>query len=292
MKRLMYPCLLIAWATAFAQPPTPPPGPTPEPPKVEPIRLPNVVGPPTPTPVPTPTPPGTSKLSSDVQYVIDADVEAFVIASPPGMVTVTKEAGPMRVRGKFIDSGGKTVTRKFEGKFLYFIAPVDDKAYGGCEVIVGPIGLKSESDIKRQMVMVDSGLAPQPPPVPPPGPPGPPAPPAPVPADKLRVLIVGESADMSKLPRAQQVMLNAGAVRSYLNSHCDKEANGWPAWRIWDKDADASNESKVWQDTFARAKGKPTPWVIISNGKEMFEGPLPTTTVEDWMALLKKYGGG
>jgi hypothetical protein len=58
-------------------------------------------------------------------------------------------------------------------------------------------------------------------------------------------------------------------------------------WRIWDKDVDPSQESAVWQAAMKRPRAS-VPWLLVSNGKTGYEGPLPGTA-DDLLALLKKY---
>ncbi len=58
---------------------------------------------------------------------------------------------------------------------------------------------------------------------------------------------------------------------------------------MWDAGVDASQESQLWQDALKRKRGA-LPWLVISNGKSGFEGPLPAT-VDETLTLLKKYGG-
>lgn len=136
-------------------------------------------------------------------------------------------------------------------------------------------------------------VPPDPGPVPPdPGPkppdPVPPQPPAPIPVTGFRVLIIEESAERAKLPVAQLKILFDKGVRDYLNSKCVKGADQKTAeWRIWDKDADASGEAKHWQDALKRPR-QSVPWVIISDGKTGYEGPLPAT-VEAALELFKRY---
>lgn len=135
------------------------------------------------------------------------------------------------------------------------------------------------------------GDAPVPPgPVPPgPTPPGPGPSPAPIPREGLHVLIVYETADASKLPPAQQAILYGETVRTYLNSKCaaDPGVGAWKAWRIYDKDVDLSGESKLWRDAMLRPR-QTVPWVIVSNGRQGYEGPLPAN-VDDMLALLKTF---
>lgn len=134
------------------------------------------------------------------------------------------------------------------------------------------------------------------PPVPPdpgPNPPVPPVPPpspAPIPVDGFRALIVYESAELGKMPATQTNILYTKEIRDYLNSKTVKGTDGKTGeWRIWDKDVDTTNETKLWQDVMKRPRTA-VPWLVISTGKDGFEGPLPAT-VADTLTLLKKYGG-
>jgi len=126
---------------------------------------------------------------------------------------------------------------------------------------------------------------PTPPPPAPPGPgPTPPAPPAPIPLPGLRVLIVYETADLSKYPKDQLAALYAKSVRDYLATKTVK--NGY---RFYDQNTDVSKDDPAWQTGMARPRTA-LPWILISDGKTGFEGPLPATT-DDTLALLKKFGG-
>lgn len=104
----------------------------------------------------------------------------------------------------------------------------------------------------------------------------------------MRVLIVEETAERSKLPPAQSAILTSGTIQDYLNEHCSKEKSDKSAWRIFDKDTDMSQEAKFWQDAMLRPHPK-LPWVIISKSPGRgFEGPLPTDTAA-FLELLQKY---
>ena len=137
------------------------------------------------------------------------------------------------------------------------------------------------------------------PPVPPgptppgPNPPGPTPPdpsPAPIPAAGLRVLIVFESAEATKLPPAQQTILYGQQMRDWLNAKCAMGPDGKTReWRIYDKDVAMGAESKLWQDAMKRPRTA-VPWLIVSNGVGGWEGPL-SANVDDTMAILKKFGG-
>lgn len=132
---------------------------------------------------------------------------------------------------------------------------------------------------------------PGPGPVPPPTPPSPPVPPAPIPGDGMHVLITYESADLAKVPPATLAVLYSQSLRTYLDSKCPVGPDGKThEWRMYDKDQVPTAESKLWQDAMARTAGKPAPWIIISNGKTGFEGPLPlTNNGADALALIKSY---
>jgi hypothetical protein len=135
----------------------------------------------------------------------------------------------------------------------------------------------------------------KPPPTPTPTPTPDPSPdvnpgPAPIQLDGFRVLVVYESEDVAKMPVTQSAVLFSKDVRGYLNSKCVIGADGVTReWRIWDKDTNVAAESKHWQDAMTREK-KSIPWILISDGKKGYEGPLPAT-VADTMKLLKQYGG-
>jgi len=245
------------------------------------IRLPMLPAVPTP---PAPSPQVVSKLSADQLYVVDGDVPFLALTSPPGLIKVTSDVGPIKVRGRFADGKG-VETRTYKGKQVTTLEAVGT---GKCEVLIVPLQAQTEADVIRRMLDVDDGTKPIPPPDPP-KPPDPPTPnPAPIPVDGFRVLILYESADQTKMPAAQQSILFSKTVRDYLNSHC---AAGPKVkdWRIWDKDVDPSGEAKLWQDVMKRPRVG-VPWIVVSNGKSGFEGPLPAN-VGDTMALLKKYGG-
>jgi len=132
------------------------------------------------------------------------------------------------------------------------------------------------------------------PPTPGPTPgPGPTPSDVPIAGDGFRVLIVEDAANRAKLPASQEVILFDKSVRDYLATKCVKgDDNKTPERRICDKGIDYSKQ-KVWADALERANSKAKgtyPWIAISNGKEGFEGPLPKT-VDETLALLKKYGG-
>lgn len=126
-----------------------------------------------------------------------------------------------------------------------------------------------------------------PPPNPPPGPHDPPAPP--IPLSGLRVLILEETGDRQKLPSSQAAILTSTEVRAVLNTKCAKGPGGLPEFRLFDADADLSLQEKHWQDA-AKLKRDSLPWLVISDGKQGYQGPLPPT-IPDMLALIAKFGG-
>jgi hypothetical protein len=131
--------------------------------------------------------------------------------------------------------------------------------------------------------------APTPTPTPTPTPPTPTPSPAPIDGKGLHVLMLYETGELSKLPPNQKNAMYSKAVRDYLRAKCPVDDDGQTTYRMWDKDVDASGDKKKWQDAKARPHTT-LPWVIISSEKGGYEGPIPGTP-EEFLALLKKYGG-
>lgn len=241
------------------------------------------------------------KLSADTLYVIDADVPVRVLTSPAGFVRVVKEQGPIRIRGKFVDGGSKPETRTYAGKWVYFIEPAQT---GRVELLIVPTeGAKpDDSDVIRRTLDVDAGEGPRPPPDPKPPVPPDPVSPAPIPVDGFRVLIVYDRMALGTMPAAQNAIIFSKDIDGYCRLKCAKGTDGvTPEFRQYSKDADLANESQIWRDAFKRPRvwKSPTnndriegytPWILISTGKDGFEGPLPAN-VADTLKLLKKYGG-
>lgn len=120
----------------------------------------------------------------------------------------------------------------------------------------------------------------------PPTPPTPPIPPAPTPT-ALRVLIVTDAS--AAMPSAQQKIITDPTVKAYLDAHTVKDGTQ-PAWRVWDKTTQPTNEVDAFKTAFARPRAS-HPWLIIGNGTDNgFEGPLPADSAS-LITLLKKYGG-
>ena len=110
--------------------------------------------------------------------------------------------------------------------------------------------------------------------------------PAPIPDAGFRVLIVYESSDMTKYPVETQAIFAGAEVRDFLKSNCVSE-DGQPGFRIYDANVNTAGDLAVWKTAMARPRTQ-LPWVVISNGKTGYEGPMPKTPAE-FLDLCKKY---
>ena len=100
------------------------------------------------------------------------------------------------------------------------------------------------------------------------------------------MLIVYESKDILSLPG----WVHSGDWHNYVMTNCVKGKDGkTPEYRITDQDAPVMQSSQLWADALKRKRDS-LPWLLISNGKTGYEGPLPATLAET-LELAKKYGG-
>jgi hypothetical protein len=235
---------------------------------------------PAPAPKPNRGPVPVSSLSEDTWYVIESPVPLIVLHSPAEHVGVQPEEGPVKVRGKFADGTGKTETRTFSSKHLYFVNAV--KA-GQIELLIVPIGVSAETEVIRQPLAV-MGLAPNPPPGPGPGPtPGPnpdPDPdPEPVPvADQVAVAVVH---DATNIAPGTAIFLN-GLVN--WNAYVD----AGNTWRIYDV-ADTTDKAKK---AIEDAKDSTLPAVVVADkktGKVLRSFPMPES-FESFRRIMAELG--
>lgn len=229
---------------------------------------------------PAPNPTAITTLTADRLYVIDSDIPVIVLASPEGLVSVTEESGPIKIRGKFIDGTGKTETRTYKGKSVYSIEAL---ATGRVELLIVPAGSTKAADVIRKTVDVDAGTGPIPPPKPP-------DPPTPEPVTSFRVIWVHESG--ATLPQQQISVMDARSVRDYLTATTTKDATA-PGWRRWDKDIVADTDFPAFRTLWANAKPKITtvPCVVIEVNGKAEVCPFPATPA-DAIALFKSKNGG
>lgn len=252
--------LLLVAVPAIGQEPVPPPKPIP---KIEgpslampgqEIRL-SVTGLTTP-----PLSEGIGKLqewSTKVQLVVDSPDGADAVADTD--LSLGLGAQSVRFRVFFTPSKGGT----------YFLVLHDANAglVTTKRIVVGPVE--------------------PPPPNPPPGP-NPPGP-SPIPLSGLRVLILEETGDRQKLPPSQAAILTSAELRAALKAKCAKGVDGSPEFRFLDVDADVSLQEKHWQEAMKLPR-QSLPWIVVSDGKAGFQGPLPAT-IQDTLALIAKFGG-
>lgn len=113
---------------------------------------------------------------------------------------------------------------------------------------------------------------------------------APIPDVGFRVLITYPDATRDQLPAAQKTMLASTTLRAYLDTHCVKDTNGIPEWRIWSDDQNPANESAIWQKLMPLAKGKGL-WVVAGDGTHGVNQAAPADEAT-LIALLASAGGG
>lgn len=106
---------------------------------------------------------------------------------------------------------------------------------------------------------------------------------SPAPVSTPVVLIVEETE--ARTPELATI-LNGEKLESYLQS------NWQGKWRVLDQDADMQHADASWQAALQAAKGherfKP-PWLLVSNGRSGWQGPLPTDSAEAVIAAIKPY---
>lgn len=131
---------------------------------------------------------------------------------------------------------------------------------------------------------------PNPPTPPGPNPPNPPPPsPAPIQGDGFQVLMVFDEVNKAKLPPKQLGVIYGAEVRKYLEDKCVTEPDGkTKAYRIWDINEQVAGDLPKWAEAMKRPRAS-VPWLIISNGKGGYEGPMPESP-EKTLELLKKFG--
>lgn len=149
MKYLALVLMLVATPSIAAADPTPAP-----------IIIPDGPTPPTPPP---PTPCTTLKLASDQLMIVRANIDVVVLTSPAGLVKVTKDAGPVKVKAKFTDGDGTYQCRTFTDKWVYSLEATGS---GTAELLV--VNPADGSVVRRTLEL--NGPTPPPPPPPPPNP--------------------------------------------------------------------------------------------------------------------------
>lgn len=111
---------------------------------------------------------------------------------------------------------------------------------------------------------------------------------APIADAGFRILIVEESSQRRDLPASQAAIFSSAELSDYAKAKC-VSVDGVPEFRIYDPDVVLTNESDVWRKALAIER-KSLPWLIVSDGRRGFSGPLPLT-LDETMAIVKRYGG-
>lgn len=125
----------------------------------KPIRLP-VIDNAEPAPVVPPQPKPVTVLPEDHFFVVESDVQLIVLHSPDGILDVSEDQGPIRLRGKFAGGSGKIESKTFSGKFVYTI---EGKQTKQTELVLIPVGVTSSEQIVRAVLSVNGA---KPPPIP------------------------------------------------------------------------------------------------------------------------------
>ncbi|TXH44895.1 MAG: hypothetical protein E6Q97_32075 [Desulfurellales bacterium] len=102
----------------------------------------------------------------------------------------------------------------------------------------------------------------------------------PIPTTGLHVLMVWESSQPGEIPESQVQVLTSTIVRDWIREH-----NG--QFRVFDDDTDLSQTPKVWQDAM-KVPRQSLPWIVVSNGRTGFSGPLPKN-IDDTIKLLEQH---
>ena len=112
--------------------------------------------------------------------------------------------------------------------------------------------------------------------------------PAPIAAPGFRFMLIEETAQRSiELGN----LIASAELRGFLDATCVKVAGKAEYWFL-DKDQRVTTGPKLVKDALARANATPgfkVPWLIVSNGKTGFEGPLPTTKAKDLIEFVRLY---
>lgn len=272
-KRWLYPLTFLAFAPVLCATP-----PAPTPPAEPDVVLPDA--PPVTPPAPTPQPaPAITKLSAAELYPIESKVPLLVLASPEGIVTITEETGPIRVRAIFAGNT-RYSTRQIKGPSVYF---VEAAATGRVELLIAR--KDGTGKVIRRTLDVTNGPAPIPPT---PDPDPTPKPPGPVdPLKTFRVILIFESAD--NLTPAQRGIVYGKAVEDYLIANC---TGGRAGFRRRDKDAPGENDptmAALW--AAVQPAVTVTPCIALERNGKVEIVNLPKTPAET-IEMMKRYKEG
>lgn len=204
-------------------------------------------------PQPMPAVDAGYRLTPALLFVIDSDTPLVVLCSPANLLTVTRDEGPLKVRGVFVDGKGKPETRQFKGKHVYTL---DASQAGKGEVIVLPVGASEPTD--RIPIEVAEGDGPRPPPEPKPDDP---------PAPKAKALYLAIIRDPMTVTPEQARLL---ADTPYWDS-LKRDGHEWDSYTNTSPDAARLNYLKM-------VEGVPLPALLVldkETGRKLRAVPLP-----------------
>lgn len=137
--------------------------------------------------------------------------------------------------------------------------------------------------VKKDSPTPEPGPTPEPEPEPTPNPEPEPEPVVendPIEAEGFRVLIVEDTKNRIRLDKEQIYALQTSDIQTYV-----KKNGGF--FRQYDDNLTLQNDSEDWKQPYFRPRTS-LPWIIVSNDKNWYEGPLPKTK-EETLTLVEKY---
>lgn len=211
-----------------------------------------------------PKPVQITDLQADQAYIIEADVPCIVLASRDGFVSITSEAGPIRIRSRFAGGSDTVETRVYNAPHIYII---EAKSKGQVELLIIPAGATDASTVIRRTLNV-MGHAPQPPPDPFEEDKDEPPPPRPL-AEHLTLALVEEVRE-----RTPETTLIINAMAGWDEFH-----KAGHVYRIYDKDTGEPKGRKA----IEIIDSLELPAIVITDtddGGVVHVGPLPKTMAE------------
>lgn len=95
-------------------------------------------------------PVAVTDLPADAVFVVECDTPCLTLASRDGFVTITEEVGPLRIRGRFADTG-KIESRSYKAKQLWIVEAIMP---GEVELFIIPDGTKDPTKVIRRTLVV------------------------------------------------------------------------------------------------------------------------------------------
>lgn len=234
-------------------------------------------------PPPLPSPSSVQVLTRGTLYVVNSKIDAVARAHPTGLVKITKETGPLKIRASFTDAPLKTETRTYTGPHVFLVEAVAD---GKVEIDFIPVKDKlTEADIEMVSLDVKTGVGP----IPPPDPLVPPDPFVPQPVTSFRMFLVYKAGE--PMPAAMHGAMFGEKVEIAMKEATAGDVNKF-TWRRIDArsspDTLPTGLKEVW--TAAQPKITQTPCIVFQVNDKITLEPFPANET-DTVALIKKYRG-